>query len=67
MPPETFARLGACVATHARSGARLLVTANETAALPLDAGLVRDAVLETYVTGCDRAPGGAVRHVLRRA
>lgn len=67
MTPETFTRLGACVAAHARTGARLLVTANETAALPLDAGLVRDAALETYVTGCDRAPGGSVRHVLRRA
>jgi hypothetical protein len=67
MTPDTFTRLGACVAAHARTGARLLVTANETAALPLDAGLVRDAALETYVTGCDRAPGGSVRHVLRRA
>lgn len=65
--PDVFSRIAATTAAHARCGARILVTEHDAGALPLDAGLTRDAALTQYVAGCDRAPGGASRAVLRRA
>lgn len=66
MTAEPYARMLGAVVGHARPGARLLVTANETSGLDLESTLVRDSRLESYVTGCDRAPGGAPRQVFRR-
>ena len=66
MTGEQYARVLGAVVGQARPGARLLVSAHETAGLDLDSTLVHDPGLEAYVTGCDRAPGGSPRQVLRR-
>ncbi|MCK6571917.1 DUF3419 family protein [Myxococcota bacterium] len=63
---EAFARVLGAVIAHARPGARILCTGADLQGVALEDTLARDAELETYVTGCDRAPGGNGRRVLRR-
>jgi S-adenosylmethionine:diacylglycerol 3-amino-3-carboxypropyl transferase len=63
---DAFARTLGAVVAHARPGARLLCTSADLQGLAVEDTLARDPDLETYVTGCDRAPGGNGRRVLRR-